>query len=116
MIFVIEFSGHQRYKIITTDQIILLTGQQTMCSSSFIFTKINEDDTNLQQLGYHNKTDSFVDLFCDQTLIFFVDESVGSVTFGWRGPSIDDIGTCIAIEVLFRYLQVRDHSSDVTIS
>lgn len=33
------------------------------------------------------------------------DESVGSVTLGWRGPSITDTETCVALEVLFRYLQ-----------
>jgi len=33
------------------------------------------------------------------------DEDVGSVTLGWSGPPLGDIVTCVALEVLFRFLQ-----------
>ncbi|KAJ3116029.1 hypothetical protein HDU96_010567 [Phlyctochytrium bullatum] len=33
------------------------------------------------------------------------DEAVGSIAFAWRGPSLEDYTTIIALEVLLRYLQ-----------
>ncbi|KAJ3008587.1 hypothetical protein HKX48_008446, partial [Thoreauomyces humboldtii] len=33
------------------------------------------------------------------------DEELGSIAFGWRGPSSEDVFNIVALDVLFRYLQ-----------